>query len=279
MNSRETGELKSDKLRSLLRVGTGKGTFGAGPSLVRKLKYRLWSLPRAPRELDAALLLLGTFKRIGWIQSIRATAPVDSAGDALPWLTYPAIFWLDRILTGHETVLEVGAGNSTLWFASRASVVTSIEHDQSWYETLRLRVPANVDLQFHPCLGDSFHASSDDPYIAAIRRVQDSSIDLALIDGMARLTCCESVLSKVKEHGLIVLDDSHRREYRVLHDKLNAREYTRIDFVGPVPGASNFSTTSVFSRDFRKWSAREPPVPWGSTIDDFWPSEQSRGRD
>ena len=249
------------------------------PSLARRVKYRIWALPRTLREFDQAVLLLGTMRRIGWAQSVRRGKPVDSQDEPIPWLTYPAIFWLDLVLNGEEAVLEVGAGNSTLWLARKAKLVTSIEHDAAWYEHLRSLAPPNVNLQFRPCSGDLVQTRLDDPYVDAIRGVPDASLDLALIDGMARVTCLLVALPKLKEDGAVILDDAHRTEYQVLHEVLATRGYSRIDFNGPVPGASNFGTTSVFSQALERWVPSEAPIPWGYTIDDFWPPKRRRRRD
>ena len=55
----------------------------------------------------------------------------------LPWLTYDAINFLEKICNSDKRVFEWGSGGSTLFFAARCKDVTSIEHDTFWIKSLR----------------------------------------------------------------------------------------------------------------------------------------------
>lgn len=65
----------------------------------------------------------------------------------LPWITYPAIRYLDKRLTGRR-VFEYGGGTSTAWYAARARSVTTVENNTTWFEYLQkktIKLP-NVEL-------------------------------------------------------------------------------------------------------------------------------------
>ena len=51
----------------------------------------------------------------------------------LPWLTYPAIAQIKKLVAGRR-VFEFGAGTSTIWFAKNARQVVSVENNNEWYE-------------------------------------------------------------------------------------------------------------------------------------------------
>ena len=63
-------------------------------------------------------------------------------------VSYAAVVWMWRLLAGDERVLEVGAGNSTRWFAERAAHVVSVESSHEWYARLSEDKPTNVELVF-----------------------------------------------------------------------------------------------------------------------------------
>lgn len=65
----------------------------------------------------------------------------------LPWYSYPMIAFLSDRVRPQMRVFEYGSGYSTLWWSERVAQVTSCKHDQDWYDLLRARAPANVDLR------------------------------------------------------------------------------------------------------------------------------------
>ena len=228
------------------------------PTTTQRLRYRLWSAPTTPRRLDRALLLLGSFKQLGWFDSANGSGPVDANGNPLPWYTYPAIYWLESILTGRERVFEYGSGNSTRWFARRVKSVVAVEHDESWVNKVRALVPGNVTLQFVPPLKGDAPEQRYGPYVSAITGQDEAGFDIVVVDGEARNACCELALPYLQPGGLLILDNSDRPEFEPANTFLLGQGFARIDFVGPVPGDVGWSSTSVYSRDFSGWTRRTP---------------------
>ena len=234
------------------------------------MKYRLWSFPRSFRELDSQLLTLGTLRRIGWSRSVRENRPQTAVGEPMPWLTYPVVYWLDGVLRSDDHLLELGAGQSTRWFAARVGSVVSVEHDPRWAARVSRGAPPNIEVIAARCQGDELEADPTDPYISAIDALGAGSFDLILVDGMARIAATRASVRLLKPDGAVVIDNSDRPVLTPAVEHLAEEGFGRIDFVGFTPGGSNFSCTSVFAQDFSRWVARdEPPKWWGADIADF----------
>jgi predicted O-methyltransferase YrrM len=127
-----------------------------------------------------------------------------------PWLTPRAIRLLESLLRPVDRGLEFGSGRSTVWFAGRVAELTSVEHDQRWYEsvsaTLRQRGLGNVDYILTPQdrpteLGDR------SAYARVALAFADESLDFALVDGAYRDHTAKFVLPKIKPGGLLIIDN------------------------------------------------------------------------
>ena len=226
------------------------------PTRGQSLRYRFWSVPSSPRKLDRALLLLGAFKQAGWFTSVQRGGPVDRSGNPLPWYTYPAIYWLETVLTGTERVFEYGSGNSTLWFAKRVRSVTAIEHDERWTDRLQGRIPDNVTLRYVPIESSADTSDRGTGYAEAIVDEPRGGFDVIVVDGKARNECCYTAMPHLRSGGLLILDNSDKKQFEPANKFLAGKGFARIDFTGPVPGDVGWSSTSVFSQDLLPWTQR-----------------------
>ena len=207
-----------------------------------------------------AMLLVASLRQEGWLQSTRHGAR-GPAGEQIPWLTYAAIHWLERVLRSHHRAFEFGSGGSTIWLARRVQSVVSVEHDSKWAGIVRGRLSANATLHVAEAWGDGTEAPEGDPYTGVLRDT-DERFDLVLVDGMARNASARLAVDRLAESGMILLDDADRPAYRPAHEHLRRHGFGRLDFYGPKPGAGHLSTTSVFSRGFDAWlHDLEPPPP------------------
>src|SRR3989338_2600301 len=73
----------------------------------------------------------------GWIKSFIEGFSQDENGEALPWMTYPAIEFLQKNLTKNHEVFEFGCGASTLFFAKRVKKIVSFETEKRWFEIIK----------------------------------------------------------------------------------------------------------------------------------------------
>jgi len=147
-----------------------------------------------------------------------------------PWWTLPAIERTASFLKqrqGSTRVFEFGAGASTVWLSKRSAEVISVEHDRDFAARLAPTLAAlpNVHVSVvppTPATGRPGERRSNraghtewsfDAYVAALERAP-GAFDLIVIDGRSRSACLEVAVTKLAPGGLILFDNSDRKEYR-----------------------------------------------------------------
>lgn len=129
----------------------------------------------------------------------------------VPWLTRQAIEILDDRLNPTDVGLEWGSGRSTLWFAQRISHLTSIEHNDHWFDRVKKLLSdkgiENVDLLFAPLEAKD---GEQPAYISVAAELPKASLDFILIDGRLRDQCTELALQLIKPAGCLIIDDAAR---------------------------------------------------------------------
>lgn len=207
---------------------------------------RTWApawLANLVRSAGTALLApVLSSRRTGHWRSAFARRAVSRQGAPLPWYTYPCIEFLQQRDYAGRSVLEFGAGQSTLWWAARAARVVALEGDAAWWRELRERVPANV--QLHPVPDDDAHRC-----VAAVREVLAGcgavKFDVVVIDGLCRAALIDIAVEWVAEGGVIVCDNA---EGYGLHAGFLARGFQRVDFYGNAPAVVRPHCTSIHFR-------------------------------
>ncbi|MGL5792858.1 MAG: hypothetical protein ACRC2R_06065 [Xenococcaceae cyanobacterium] len=191
--------------------------------------------------------------------------------DERPWLTFPAIKFLEQNLNKDMRVYEYGVGGSTLFFIKRVKEVISVEHDPNWLS----QVSEIVNIKgynnwkgyiFQPTM--DLLAKSNDPsdpysyisndenlkekffkdYAISIDKYPEQYFDLVLIDGRARPSCFNHAKNKIKMHGFIILDNAERPYYSYIHQSLNNNNWLKYDFYAPGPYINYFWQTSIWQR-------------------------------
>ncbi len=180
--------------------------------------------------------------KTGYLRSVQDRRPVSCFGTPLPWITYPAIHLLDLRLNKKMKVLEFGAGNSTLYFAQKCHSVVSIEHNKKWFDELRLRVPANVNLVL---VGDS-----PDDYLSVLHKY-GKYFEIILVDGLHRQRSLIECLSVLSDEGVIILDNSDRPDYADACNQLLARGFKELPLAGLVPGSFKWDRTPLTTFFYR----------------------------
>jgi len=190
--------------------------------------------------------------------------------DQIPWITFSAIRFLEKILNREMIVFEYGIGGSTIFFAQRVRKVVSIEHDDEWALAVNRHLMQegydNVEVNFVPPLPDAslkdldpqdpaLCISASEPYLGhdfsgyvnTIEKIPDSLLDVILIDGRARPACFRAALGKVKVGGYICMDNTERDRY-ARATQLAGQNFQLYDFPGPSPYVEFFTRTSVWRR-------------------------------
>jgi Methyltransferase domain len=174
----------------------------------------------------------------GFLRSVAAEKPLDASGAPYPWYTYPAVEYLKQLDFRDKTVFEYGCGHSTLFWAARANQVTSVEHSAEWCERVKAQVPANATVVYEP---------ESDAYAAAIDRF-DEQFDVIVVDGLVtgrtRLKCVRAALPRLREGGMIILDNADWLPESARY--LREAGLIEVDMTGFAPGNDYACTTTFF---------------------------------
>lgn len=191
----------------------------------------------------------------GYLRSVALDRPVDANGQPNPWYTYPAIEYLKQLDFHDARVFEYGCGHSTLFWATRAGHVVSVEHDPEWFDRVRRRLPDNVTVLYE---------KESDAYAEAIRRAW-GTFDVIVIDGLVRgrtrLKCARAAVPCLAPGGMIILDNSDWLPESARH--LREAGLIQVDMTGLAPINDYICTTSFFfDRGFRFGSLHDRrPMP------------------
>ena len=159
-------------------------------------------------------------------------------GEPVPWLTYPAICYLEQLNFTRQLIFEYGCGSSTFYWAKHARKVTSVEHDEAWYNQIKSDLPANAEL----------FLATGQPYVECVEK--NAPHNVIVVDGRWRPECVRHCLPYLSEEGMIILDNSER--HPDLTAFLRDKSLIQVDFVGHGPINVPLSVTSIFlSRSFR----------------------------
>lgn len=217
-----------------------KGNMASLRARARSVYSALRNQPTLATPLAVADLFLrgNTFlQELGWLETYRSKLPINHAGP-LPWLTYPAIAFLEKRVRDDLRVFEYGSGYSSLWWASRVRHVVACEHDVNWLDALRSRVPENVTLVHRPLEIDSDYC----------REAARHRADVIVIDGRDRINCAKQCLPGLSDDGVIIWDNSDRERYEPGFAFLAESGFRRLDFTGVGPVNITLWCTSIFYR-------------------------------
>ncbi len=176
----------------------------------------------------------------GWLTSLASGRPVNARREPIPWLTYPAIDFLDSVVKSDWLVFEWGAGNSTRWWSKRVHHVYSMESNAEWCDEVKSGLAGNVTLS---------HRDRGDEYVDFIGSFEDNSFDVIVIDADHRNNCAKAAVPKLKDNGFIVFDNSDSADFDEGVSFLCKSGLYRLDFWGLIPSYLYKNCTSVFFRD------------------------------
>lgn len=182
------------------------------------------------------------FDKSGWVRSFKNKKPVNSNGEAIPWLSYSAYKFLEGRLSSDVTIFEYGAGYSSIYFSGVLKNVISVEHDKNWYDDLKRRNIPNHTLVFKDVFSDKLS------YCGAIDEFEED-FEIVLIDGRERNLCAEFAVKSLAKNGVVIFDDFDRDKYSKSGKLFDEHGYKRIDFWGMAVGSIRLKNTAVFYRE------------------------------
>ncbi len=194
---------------------------------------------KEPGVLKALLSLRhsGYLVDIGWFNSFINKSPVDADNKPVPWVTYPFIDFITPRLNKKLKVFEYGAGNSTLFYAKYAGKVTTVEHNQSWYQKIKNELPENAEIILCEVESNEYEKAAANT---------DETYDLIIIDAEKRIECLKASVEQLTENGVLILDDSERKEYADAFSFMREKGFKNLDFWGISPGYFNRKCTTIF---------------------------------
>jgi hypothetical protein len=182
----------------------------------------------------------------------------------LPWMNYGAIDYLLSEMSRVTTIFEYGSGQSTLFWLDHGKKVTSVEHDPAYYGFMSTKISSinSVDYRLiEPELDGietvanpssitlshsaDFKGYTFKKYVESINDFQDEYFDVVVVDGRARPSCIAKSLSKIKQGGLLVLDNSNRDYYLEEATPLLSC-WNQKTFFGPVRGLLHCEQTTIY---------------------------------
>jgi len=180
-------------------------------------------------------------KATQWLSSMSADISLDSNGLSMPSYSVAAMHFLDERLKKEMKVFEFGSGLSSLFYARKCKSVTSIEHNQEWFEKVTSHEIKNLSV-FLKNLN-----SENGDYEKAIFDF-DEQYDLIVVDGRNRNKCIFNCIKKLTKNGVIILDDSHRDKYLPGKQFLEEQGFKSLKMFSPASSKLTFTETTFFYR-------------------------------
>ena len=204
---------------------------------------------------EIRLLLLSSKSLLPWNNSTK---------DQIPWITFEAFKWLEKYLKSDMIVFEYGSGGSTLFFQKYVKKIISIEHNRIWYKKMlellkkknlffnsyfliepeKLLKRNNKKKDNYQSTHKTYSNMTFKKYVNSIDKYPQKYFDVIFIDGRARISCFKKSITKIRQEGIIILDNSQRKRYQESLSLFN--KYKRIDFYGFGPYRFTPWQTSVW---------------------------------
>lgn len=194
----------------------------------------------------------------------------------MPWITLIARNYLIADLGKRNRqgtrVFEYGSGGSSMFFLSLASEVISVEHDRAWFDLVKRRgaekdvtgwsnnlvEPEPVtETGIQPDISNPHAYTSDDKKFTGCRFIKYASFidrypldyfDVVLVDGRSRPSCLMHGSPRVKQGGLLVLDNAERKYY-LTGGAISPRNFVLVSSsYGALIGSPQFTRTNIYLR-------------------------------
>ena len=155
-------------------------------------------------------------------------------GRPIPLMSYGAVEYLLSLDLSDKDVLELGGGQSTLFWAAKARSVRTLEHDVSWMGDTPPDGLANVTID----------RIAQRDYVQSCRALVDE-YDIIVVDCAAnRLECARAAAPRLRAGGMVILDNSDW--YPNTAALLRGLDLIQVDYPDFRPAHHYRCTTSLF---------------------------------
>jgi len=139
----------------------------------------------------------------------------------LPYMNSEEISDLITYIDKDTEMLEIGCGNSTLFFSKIIKRLVSIEHNKEWCDKISndMKLISKCDWSIHviepkfPQL-HSFQPAEPgqfDEYVNFISNLEKDQFDVVLVDGRDRVRCTIASIPLLKKDGVLIIHDFWNR--------------------------------------------------------------------
>lgn len=213
-------------------------------------------------ELKDVPVLLRRYDK--WSESVRNRRNAMQLG--IPWMVYDSIDFLRSLVSPGCRVFEYGSGGSTVFLAALGAVGVSVEHDVTWAEavshelTVRslkprwdiMTVPATprasaADEGF-TSMSPHYAGLAFTTYVRAVESYPERHFDVIVIDGRARNACMRHAAPHVRPGGVLLVDNTERKEYWPQLGAMVRQGWSMQTFRGPLPTSLAFGSTTALVR-------------------------------
>ena len=160
---------------------------------------------------------------------------MTSNSKAIPLLTNSFLCWFETQNWAGKTLLELGSGSSTLYFAKHFERLISWETNKNWFSTLSEVLPINVEYEFVESIMNAF------------KSFDVNSCDVILLDCAENRANIARAISEKGFKGIVFFDNSEW--YRNGISFLTRSSFLEIPFFGLKPVEDWVSCTSVLFSD------------------------------
>ena len=196
----------------------------------------------------------------------------NSMADEQAWLNFEALDFLKKNLVSSHNVFEYGGGGSTLFFLNRVSFVATVENDQQWFQLLSDKIKNLTNVRWQgffqegelvigddtrqPANPQSYMSNtkgqenlSYEKYAKTILLFPENYFDVVLVDGRARPSCLAESISRLKQGGLLVVDNMERTYYHTAFNQHFAHQFvSMVDGYYPTPYHPEFTITKIWRK-------------------------------
>lgn len=180
----------------------------------------------------------GYLAEIGWFKAYETKMSVDEEGNPIPWVTYSFIDFIKSRIHKNHSIFEFGLGNSTLFYASKAKKVVSVEHNKIWFDKISASKPVNAEMIFCEVTVNGAYCRTP--------QTLSEKFNIIIVDGRDRINCCKNCLDALEEDGVIILDNTEREHYAEAFSFLESNGFRNISFTGISPGYFIKNSTTIF---------------------------------
>lgn len=151
----------------------------------------------------------------------------------VPWMKDDEISLIEKYISKDSLFLEYGSGYSTKWLSDRVHKIVSVEHHREWHEKVKntLKDSTNIEyLLIEPSVSwDDRHDGTLNEFFDYVHSPLSlvDHLDFALVDGRARVACCNAIIQKFSD-SVIFFHDFTNRAFDGVHDYGNVLDFLEI---------------------------------------------------